>query len=209
MHCKLVNGLVKVKLRAQTKAVNGARAILPKENFVDVRGKQVFLRKPQLQNNGHGHFAEFASVRALVGQEVALNQLLSQGAASLGARAAAGVHPSRAQNSRNAETSVIVKVAILYGFQTLCKQRRHLLWCQNQPVFAMGGKEAANGSRVEANQRYFGIVFGLNSVNDAILKTNFHPLRGSAAFHKVKAAQIGEQSCPVAVVASGCGEVCI
>ena len=131
MHCKLVNGLVKVKLRAQTKAVNGARAILPKENFVDVRGKQVFLRKPQLQNNGHGHFAEFASVCALVGQEVALNQLLRECAAALCAGATAKVHPSRAQNSGNAETSVVIEIAILDGFQALCEQRRYLLWRQN------------------------------------------------------------------------------
>ncbi|MCY1175401.1 hypothetical protein D9M73_156370 [compost metagenome] len=83
MQFQLRQRLAEEELARQTKAVHRALTVLADEHLVEVGLKDFALVVMQLEQQGHHRFIELAAEAAFVGQVEVLDQLLSQGTATL------------------------------------------------------------------------------------------------------------------------------
>ncbi|MNI24558.1 hypothetical protein D3C73_781820 [compost metagenome] len=83
MQLELGQRLAEEELAGQTETVHRALTVLPDKHFVEVSLKDFAFVVMQLKQQRHHRFGELAAQAALVGQVEVLDQLLSQGTATL------------------------------------------------------------------------------------------------------------------------------
>src|SRR5882757_5516493 len=130
--------------------MNGPIAVLSQEDLIDVGIHEIGLAEMGVEGNGHGRLAHLAYRRTPRVEKVILDELLSQSAAALLDLTRAQIGPHRARDPEGIDTVMTVKIAVLDSRQRGREQRRHLLWRDDDPIFTVGGKYAANQLRLEA-----------------------------------------------------------
>ena len=139
-----------IVLAGEPEAVDCARAILAEVDLVDVGGEDLVLRIAQLQQHGHDRLAELAPEAALVGQEIALDELLRQRAAALADAAGTDVGDRRTQHGTHIDAEVAVEAPVLDQSQRVAQQRRNGIGRQYLAILAVRGEDAADDERIEA-----------------------------------------------------------
>ncbi len=154
MDVQLGQRAVEVELGAETEAMDGAAPVLTQIDLVHVGVQEIFLAEAGLQDDRHGELSQLSAEGAPIVEKIALHQLLGQRAASLPHLAGGDVHPERPGDAAQVEAGVAVEVAVLHGFEGFAQQIGYPLGRQHQPVLAVGRKEAADGDRVQPDQRH-------------------------------------------------------
>ena len=124
--------LVEVGFRGRANAV---RAV-PKIDAVEVHPQDLVFGISLLQRDGEDHLLEFSGYRSLRSEQLDLDQLLRDGAATLVDPARRDVDPCGAGDRQRIDRAVVVEVAILrrqYGFRRVWA---HLLDAQGEVVMA-------------------------------------------------------------------------
>ena len=152
-HVELVEGLGEVILAAESEAVDGARAVLAEIHLVEVGDEDFFLGEMRLEPQCHHRLGHLAAEALLVGQKVVLDQLLRQRAAALHHAAGPQVGPQGAQDAQHIDAVMLIEAPVLDQFDARAQQRRHVGGREDQPVFAVDGKYAADHGRIEAEHR--------------------------------------------------------
>ena len=146
--------LAEIKLAGQPEAVNGAVAVLAQEDLIDVGVHEIGLAEVRLERQGHGGFAQLALRGAAGVEEVTLDELLGQRTASLLDLTRAHVDPHRTRNAHRVDAMMGVEVTVLDCLQGGRQQRRHLLWRDNDAIFAVDRENAADQLRLETDNRH-------------------------------------------------------
>src|SRR5882757_6603437 len=129
--------------------MNGAVAVLPQEDLIDVGIHEIGLAEMGVEGNGHGRLAHLAYRRTPRVEKVVLDELLGQRAAALLNLTRAQIGPHRTRNPERIDTVMTVEIAVLDCRQSGGQQRRHLLGRDDDPVLAVSWKDAADQLRLE------------------------------------------------------------
>ena len=142
--------LGEVILAAESEAMDCTRTVLAEIHLVEVGDEDFLFGEMRLEPRRHDRLGRLPVESLLVRQEVILDELLRQRAATLHHVTGPQVRPQRAHDTARIDAVMLVEAPVLDQFDAGAQQRRHVGGRQHQAVFTMDREYAADHGRIEA-----------------------------------------------------------
>jgi hypothetical protein len=178
--------LAEIESAGEAEAVNGPLAVLAHEHLVDVGRQDVVLLVAPLQQDGHRGLGDLAAPGAAAVEEIALHQLLGEGAAALAHFAGAQVDHECAADALRVDAPVPREAAVLDRDQRVGQERGNLAGREHDAILAVRRENAADAHRVEPEQRQVAALGVANAAHAGAAEIDLRDGRGLQAVREAE-----------------------